>query len=134
MISEHPHDRIGGTDGKPRPIPTEDGTVEAHRAIIHDQPLLLFHHAFPRHRQQPVSPAEMAGIRKTARRLVDMDRVYSSYAIQPLHWPRPEVVHFASLDDPSLYHWILSDNWLIQAETIRLHAFRDRTFLVYQRC
>ena len=136
----HPLQRIPDLLPDAPAVLTAQGALMPHRSIVYDSPLLLLHHAT--HGKSEKAPDGslcfdqpfLAGIGKTANRLVQILRPLQNHGFLPLQWPTPERLVFTTDDDVAFTEYVYSRNILEQAETLRLCWHDEISFLIFRRC
>lgn len=114
-------------------ILTERGALRPERSIVYNKPvLLLWHYTSTRSGIEPISEAELAGLEKTARRIISLLRqVQDSSSFTPIAWPTPELLRF-STSNPDADFAAISRR-LQQAETLDRNTLRP-SVLEFRRC
>lgn len=136
----HPLQRIPDLLPDAPAVLTAQGAWMPHRSIVYDNPLLLLHHATHGKNERTATgelsfdQAFLAGISKTANRIVQILRPLQDHHFLPLQWPTPERLVFTTSDDVAFTEYVYTRTILEQAETLKLCWHEEDSFLIFRRC
>lgn len=136
----HPLLRIPDLPPDAPAVLTSQGALLPHRSIVYDNPLLLLHHAVHGKNERTADgdltfdQAFLAGISKTATRIIQMLKPLEDHGFLLLQWPTPERVVFTTHDDLAFTEYIYTRTILEQAEDMKLCWHDETSFLIFRRC